>query len=103
MTEGPRKKKTTSTARAGSRKGSRLARTQPPSLTPAPEPPSDTKAASSSEDRLRRIRERAYLLYVESGYQHGHDVEHWLEAERQLADSGTGREQEERTDPTDPT
>jgi hypothetical protein len=38
---------------------------------------------SSEQD----IRERAYQLFCESGYQHGHDREHWLEAERQV----TGR------------
>jgi hypothetical protein len=29
------------------------------------------------------IRALAYQLYCESGYQNGHDLEHWLEAERQ--------------------
>jgi hypothetical protein len=32
----------------------------------------------------QEIRERAYQLFCESGYQHGHDREHWLEAERQV-------------------
>jgi len=30
------------------------------------------------------IAERAYLLYERSGFQDGHDMEHWLEAERQI-------------------
>ena len=30
------------------------------------------------------IAERAYLLYERSGFQDGHDLEHWLEAERQV-------------------
>lgn len=31
-----------------------------------------------------KIRARAYQLYCESGYQEGHEIEHWLEAERQI-------------------
>jgi len=33
---------------------------------------------------LEAIARRAYELYAATGYQHGRDVEHWLEAERQL-------------------
>lgn len=33
---------------------------------------------------LEAIAQRAYELYVASGSQDGRDVEHWLEAERQL-------------------
>ncbi|MEP6934650.1 MAG: DUF2934 domain-containing protein [Nitrospirota bacterium] len=32
----------------------------------------------------RRIAQRAFQLYEESGFRHGNDVEHWLEAERQV-------------------
>jgi hypothetical protein len=38
------------------------------------------------------IRARAYQLYCESGYQEGHETEHWLEAERQVR-SGEPSEQ----------
>ena len=31
-----------------------------------------------------QIAARAHSLYAQSGYQHGRDVEFWLEAERQL-------------------
>jgi hypothetical protein len=34
------------------------------------------------------IAERAYLLYLERGGEHGHDVEDWLRAEEEL---GVGR------------
>jgi hypothetical protein len=34
---------------------------------------------------MARIRQRAYLLFEAGGFQHGHDLEHWLEAERQIA------------------
>ena len=44
---------------------------------------------------FQRIRERAYWLYVSGGYQHGYDIQHWLEAERQILDSA--ERQSERT------
>jgi len=31
-----------------------------------------------------RIGKRAYELYVQRGQEHGHDIEDWLEAERQI-------------------
>ena len=36
------------------------------------------------EDLGSRLAERAYELYVRRGYEHGHDFEDWLEAERQI-------------------
>jgi len=41
---------------------------------------------SSSEDTSthRRIAERAFILYLESGCKHGNDLEHWFEAEREV-------------------
>ena len=40
-------------------------------------------AQESQRPSAESIRARAYQLYCESGYQNGHDLEHWLEAERQ--------------------
>ncbi len=34
----------------------------------------------------RRIAERAFLLFQESGCEHGNDWSHWFEAERELKD-----------------
>ena len=31
-----------------------------------------------------RIAKRVYELYVQRGHEHGHDMEDWLEAERQI-------------------
>jgi hypothetical protein len=31
------------------------------------------------------LAKRAYFIYLDQGCQHGHDVEHWLAAERQMA------------------
>jgi hypothetical protein len=33
---------------------------------------------------VARIQQRAYWLYEAGGFEHGHDLEHWLEAERQV-------------------
>ena len=35
------------------------------------------------------IARRAFEIYCERGFQHGHDVEHWLQAERELRGSVT--------------
>lgn len=40
--------------------------------------------AEAHEMIHRRIAERAFLLYLESGSQHGCDLEHWFEAEREI-------------------
>jgi hypothetical protein len=34
-----------------------------------------------------KIQERAYWLFQASGFKHGYDLEHWLEAERQVTGS----------------
>ncbi|GKS58062.1 hypothetical protein YTPLAS18_15890 [Nitrospira sp.] len=39
---------------------------------------------NGEERRRRRIAERAYALYEERGRAQGNDVEHWLEAEREM-------------------
>lgn len=38
-----------------------------------------------------KIQERAYWLFQAGGFKHGHDLEHWLEAERQVAASSDPR------------
>lgn len=47
--------------------------------------------ASQPDDESRqpdpaqpRIAQRAYELYAQRGHVHGHDLEDWLEAERQI-------------------
>ncbi len=42
----------------------------------------------SANSLHRRISERAFLLYEESGFKDGNDVENWLEAERQVKTLG---------------
>lgn len=46
-----------------------------------------SKAGESSADRQQQIAQRAYALHVARGCQDGHDLDDWLEAERQLADA----------------
>ena len=40
--------------------------------------------AEGWESLHQRIAELAYVLYERSGFQDGKDLEHWLEAERQI-------------------
>lgn len=35
-------------------------------------------------EREERIREAAYNRYADRGYEHGHDLEDWLEAEAEI-------------------
>jgi hypothetical protein len=36
--------------------------------------------------RVERIRERAYFIWEREGRQHGHDGDHWLRAEAEIAE-----------------
>ena len=50
---------------------------------------SDSANGSGLESDLhQRIAERAFLLYKERGFRHGNDLDHWLEAERQVKTLG---------------
>jgi Protein of unknown function (DUF2934) len=55
----------------------------------AGDPSTDQEQASSGQDAqvIARIQQRAYWLYETGGFEHGHDLEHWLEAERQVTGS----------------
>ena len=43
----------------------------------------ENRSATDLETVQEEIRALAYQLFCECGCAHGHDVEHWLEAERQ--------------------
>jgi hypothetical protein len=44
-----------------------------------------SRAEEESHELINRhIAERAFLLYLECGCQHGRDLEHWLEAEHEI-------------------
>lgn len=46
------------------------------------------KAESSNRPDSENVSRRAYELFLARGGQHGHDLEDWLQAERELS---TGR------------
>ena len=65
--------------------------TKPDRKTPALQqqsavpPAQNSHALSLSPDDLHIvIAKRAYELYGERGYRHGHDLDDWLEAEREI-------------------
>ncbi len=39
---------------------------------------------SLSSDRQQQIAKRAYELYAARGYQQGHDLDDWLDAEQEI-------------------
>ena len=65
-------KKSVSTAPARTRKTP----TKPLTLVPPPMPADVVDSEA--------VARRAYELFVEQGWQHGHDVDHWLRAEQEL-------------------
>ena len=50
--------------------------------TPIPVP--DARSATTTDDSVAR---RAYELYEQRGREHGHDLDDWLQAERELHSS----------------
>jgi hypothetical protein len=46
---------------------------------------------SSSTPSQEQIARRAYEIFIERGQPEGRDLEHWLEAERQLRAAGQGK------------
>jgi hypothetical protein len=55
-----------------------------PSARDRIEAPGFSALAEVNGDLRARISERAFELYVQRGFQDGHDLEDWLEAERQI-------------------
>jgi hypothetical protein len=70
-------------SKAGGPLGSRQAGQQESSSTGSTSGRSE-EWAEGCEPLHQRIAERAYVLYERSGFQDGKDLEHWLEAERQV-------------------
>ncbi len=58
-----------------------MKRTQKAGPAPAP----DTTSPAEKSTLLRLIAERAYQLYEMRGGEHGHDLDDWLAAEREIA------------------
>jgi len=57
---------------------------KPISAVPTP-PRKPTQTSESSIDRQEKVRRRAYELYEQRGREDGHDLEHWLQAESEIA------------------
>ena len=52
-----------------------------------PDPRGSRATPSRDPQLITRIQQRAYVLYTACGCEHGHDLDHWLEAERQITGS----------------
>lgn len=46
--------------------------------------PTPSEKAAQQADLRMLIAQRAYQLYADRGYRHGHALEDWLEAEREI-------------------
>lgn len=46
-----------------------------------------SRPKTPSAEQQQQIAWRAYDLYVARGYQQGHDLEDWLNAEREIAEA----------------
>lgn len=51
----------------------------------------DHKPETDGTAAQEEIRARAYQLFCERGYEHGHDVAHWLESERLMLGQSKSR------------
>lgn len=55
-----------------------------------------TEAKKPSASQLQQeIEQLAYTLFCQCGYDHGHDVEHWAEAERRVQERYQGARNKE--------
>ena len=51
-----------------------------------------TEAEKPNASQLQQeIEQLAYKFYCECGYEHGHDLEHWSEAERRILERHRGK------------
>lgn len=55
-----------------------------------------TEAKKPNASQVQQeIEQLAYKFYCECGYEHGHDVEHWAEAERRVHEHYQGTRNKE--------
>ncbi len=52
--------------------------------------PEGNELGTEREGDQEDIRALAYQLFCECGCEHGHDEDHWLEAERRVLDQSKG-------------
>lgn len=77
-------KTTKMTARSRTVKTPKAAVATAPEITGVKKATRKPAKASAGVPSTAAIQQRAYELFVERGSEHGHDVEDWVEAERQL-------------------
>ena len=84
--EAPNESPAPTRRRTGGTRAARKIESQPPQAEAASgqDLPSALTAAAPSQDAIAR---RAHELYIRRGATDGHDIDDWLEAERQLRDS----------------
>jgi Protein of unknown function (DUF2934) len=68
----------------------------PETLIPSPERAKAHELANHSHDRDERIAQRAYWHASQRGFEAGHELEDWLQAEKEI-----DAEQVEQTNPED--
>ena len=76
--------KNTQKPKAAPRRKVSSSKTSKPKEDPVTAPTGAETQYRYFEDLGSRIANRAYELYVQRGQEHGHDIEDWLEAERQI-------------------
>ncbi len=76
--------KNTQKPKAAPRRKASSSKTSKPKKDPVTAPTGAETQYRYFEDLGSRIANKAYELYVQRGQEHGHDIEDWLEAERQI-------------------
>lgn len=61
----------------------------------------NTQAASEQEPAHLRIEMRAYEIWLHEGCPNGHELDHWLKAESELASETTSDEKDGKAPPKD--
>jgi len=66
------------------KRGARKASSAPGTVAKRAPAGNGGNGGSRAEDLRARIARRAYELYVQRGYQAGHDFDDWIQAEREI-------------------
>lgn len=62
---------------------------------------SETENMSTQQSAQTRIEMRAYEIWLHENCPNGHDLDHWLKAELELASETTSEEKAEKSPPKD--
>lgn len=50
----------------------------------------DEQNPATADQVQKEIEQLAYTFYCQCGYEHGHDLEHWIKAERRVRERYQG-------------